>query len=202
MDPKKVEAVTNWPMPKSVHDIQVFLGFANFYRRFIKSYSEVTAPLTRLLRKDVKYEWGDHEIQSFNTLKEAFPSAPILQHFQPGQQIIVETDASDYAIAGVLSHGDKDSQLHPVEFYSRKLQPAELNYEIYDKELLAIVEAFKHWRSYLEGSANIKVYTDHKNLEYFDDIQSSQQASSAMGRTIGQLRLQNHLPPWQSDGQT
>ena len=166
MDPKKVEAVTNWPAPQSIHDIQVFLGFANFYRRFIRSYSKVAAPLTKLLRKEKKFEWGDEESHAFTTLKQAFTSAPILQHYQPGHPIVLETDASDYAIAGVLSH-PIDNKLHPVAFYSRKLQPPELNYEIYDKEMLAIVEAFKHWRAYLEGIKNITVYTDHKNLEYF-----------------------------------
>ena len=167
MDPKKVDAVSDWPAPKSVHDIQVFLGFANFYRRFIKAYSKVASPLTRLLRKEVKFVWGDSESAAFNTLKEAFTSAPILQHFQPSKSIIIESDASDYAIAGVLSHPGNNNQLHPVAYYSRKLQPAELNYEIYDKEMLAIVEAFKHWRAYLEGASQISVFTDHKNLEYF-----------------------------------
>lgn len=166
MDPKKVEAIVDWPVPKNVHDIQVFLGFANFYRRFIKSYSKVTSPLTRLLRKGINFEWTTKEQEAFDDLKKRFTTAPILQHFQPDLPLVLETDASDFAIAGVLSHSI-DGKLYPIAFYSRKLNNSELNYEIYDKEMLAIVEAFKHWRAYLEGSPNITVYTDHKNLEYF-----------------------------------
>ena len=127
----------------------------------------MTTPLTRLLRKEIKFEWGRSEDEAFNTLKEAFTSAPILQHFQPSKSIVIETDASDYAIAGILSHPNDTNQLNPVAYYSRKLQSAELNYEIYDKEILAIVEAFKHWRAYLEGAEEIIIYTNHKNLEYF-----------------------------------
>lgn len=169
MDPKKVESVTSWPTPKSIHDIQVFLGFANFYRRFIRSYSKVTAPLTRLLRKDVKFDWTAKEEDSFQTLKVAFTTAPILCHFKPDRPIVIETDASDFAIAGVLSQPSPENAkiLHPVAFYSRKLQPAELNYDIFNKEMLAIVEALKQWRAYLEGAEGITVYSDHKNLEYF-----------------------------------
>lgn len=166
MDPKKVDTITSWPIPRTIRDIQSFLGFANFYRRFIKNYSKVTSPLTNLLRKDTKFEWSTQANSAFEYLKTAFTTAPILQHFQPGLPIVIETDASDYAIAGILSHSI-DNKLYPIAYYSRKLSDPELNYEIYDKEMLAIVEAFKHWRAYLEGSPDIIVYTDHKNLEYF-----------------------------------
>ena len=167
MDHKKIDTITKWPTPRSVHDIQVFLGFANFYRRFIRSYSKITAPLTRLLKKEIKFEWKDAQDQAFKELCNAFTTAPILQHFKPGQPLLIETDASDFAIAGVLSHPDSNKRLHPIAFYSRKLQPAELNYDIYDKEMLAIVEAFKIWRHYLEGEKEITVYSDHKNLQYW-----------------------------------
>jgi hypothetical protein len=168
MDPKKIEAILTWPVPCSVHDIQVFLGFANFYRRFIKNYSHLCTPITRLLRKDTKFNFDEDALVSFNALKSAFTTAPILQHFDPSKPSIVETDASDFAIAAVISQHDDNNILHPIAFHSRKLTPSELNYEIYDKELLAIITAFKEWRAYLEGSSHtITVFTDHKNLEYF-----------------------------------
>lgn len=168
MDPSKVKSILDWQAPKSVKDIQVFLGFANFYRRFIKKYSKLTEPLTRLLRKDVKFDWSDSANTAFESLKKAFTTAPILTHFDPARNIILETDASDYALAGVLSHPDPHGNLQPIAFYSRKFNDAELNYEIYDKELLAIIQCLKEWRAYCEGSSQkITIYSDHKNLEYF-----------------------------------
>jgi hypothetical protein len=141
MDEKKVESVLSWPTPKTVKDIQAFLGFANFYRRFIRSYSKIITSITRLLRKNVPFEWDDNCDKAFNTLKTAFTMAPILTHYSPDQPVIIETDASDFAIAAIISHPDKDNLklLQPIAYHSRKLTPAELNYEIYDKEMLAIV---------------------------------------------------------------
>ena len=149
-------------------DIQSFLGFANFYRQFIFNYSDIVVPLTRLTRKDAPWNFTDQCRHSFNGLKEAFTTAPILTHFQPGVQITIETDALDYMVAGILSISCSDGELRPVAFYSQTLTAPELNYDTHDKELLAIFEAFKSWRHYLEGPAfPVDVITDHKNLEYF-----------------------------------
>lgn len=169
MDTSKTDSIRAWPTPGSVKEIQSFLGFANFYRRFIANYSGIVQPLTRLTRKDVPFLWDSSAQSAFDSLKSAFTSAPILRHFHPDRQTIVETDASDYAIAAILSQVDPETQeIHPVTFHSRTMAPAELNYEIYDKELLAIFAAFKSWRSFLEGSSlPVQVITDHKNLEYF-----------------------------------
>ena len=131
------------------------------------NFSKLTQPLTSLLRKDTSWNWSDACKKAFESLKTAFLSAPILRHFDPQLPIIIETDASDYSYGAVLSQRDADS-VRPVAFYSKKMSPAELNYPIYDKELLAIVSCFKEWRVYLEGSLHqIEVLTDHKNLEYF-----------------------------------
>jgi hypothetical protein len=168
MSPNKVKEVLEWKQPTTVKEMQSFLGFANFYRRFIKDYSKIAAPLTELTKKDVEYKWNSAAQQAFETLKQAFTRAPVLITFDPEQPITVETDASDYALGAVLSQPGKDKKLQPVAYHSRKLQPAELNYEIYDKELLAIVDAFREWRVYLEGSKHtVQVYSDHKNLVYF-----------------------------------
>ena len=168
MDPAKVSAIVEWDSPKNLTDVRSFLGFANFYRRFIKGYSEVVAPIVRLTRKDVPFVWTTDCEAAFNRLKEAFTSAPILSHFDPEREIIVETDASDYVSAGVLSQYDDDGILHPVAFFSKKHTPAECNYEIYDKELMAIIRCFEEWRPELESTAHpIQVLSDHKNLEYF-----------------------------------
>ena len=168
MDPEKVETVLKWEQPKHLKDVQAFLGFANFYRRFILGYSRVVAPMTRLTRKDQPFEWTTKCAEAFRTLKDAFCSAPILRHFDPERKIIVETDASDYVSAGILSQYDDEGILHPVAFFSKKHSPAECNYEIYDKELLAIIRAFEEWRPELESASEaISVICDHKNLEYF-----------------------------------
>ncbi|KAI0994988.1 hypothetical protein K3495_g13193, partial [Podosphaera aphanis] len=168
MDPKKVETVKSWSVPKTGKDVQAFWGFANFYRRFIRGFSLLALPLTKLTRKDTPFLWNIQAEAAFETLKNAFTTAPILAHFDPEKLIIVETDASDYVAAGILSQYDENNNLRPVAYFSKKHSPAECNYEIYDKELLAIIRAFEEWRPEPEGAAHpIEVISDHKNLEYF-----------------------------------
>ena len=191
IEDERIEAVRNWPEPKSVRDIQVFIGFANFYRRFIRGFSRIAAPLTSMLKTtgssdsaqgddddEVVGGGGDKNLskskklkntksgiqtcigamgeptfltpnarEAFNQLSQAFTEAPILQHFDPECHIRIETDASSYAIGGVLSQLTSDhltsdqGQWHPVAYFSRKMIPAETRYETHDGELLAIVEA-------------------------------------------------------------
>src|SRR5690606_20119807 len=106
MDPAKVAAVVEWEEPQNVKDVQSFLGFANFYRRFINGYSRIVASLTNLTHKDKPFDFNDKCRNAFNQLKQAFTTAPILRHFDPEREIIVETDASDYVSAGILSQYD------------------------------------------------------------------------------------------------
>ena len=163
MDPSKVEAITSWPTPTSVHDIRVFLGLANFYRRFIEKFSKIAAPITYLLKKDKKFRWTTSAQKAFEELKEAFTSAPILHHFDPSLPTVLEADASQYALGTVISQRDPaDGKLHPITFYSRKFNPAEENYEIYDREMLAIVETLDHYRHYFEGlGQKVTIFSDH-----------------------------------------
>jgi len=164
----KVEAVLDWKTPRSLTETQLFLGFANFYRRFIQDYTRVARPLTELTKKSEKWVWTKEAEEAFRELKNRFTLAPILAHFDAQKPVIIETDASDFAIGAVLSQRDIKGRLHPVAFHSRKFARAEINYEIHDKELLAIVDAFKHWRRYCEGATNqVQVFSDHQNLEYF-----------------------------------
>jgi len=168
MNEKKVESIKSWKAPVSVKDIQIFIRFANFYRRFIKTFSAICTLITNLLKGDPKkFSWGKEQQEAFEDLKRRFVSAPILCHFYPDLNTVVETDASDYALGCILSqfHGKRP---HPVAFHSRKLALAERNYDIHNKELLAIVVAFMEWRHYLEGTEKpVTVYTDHQNLQYF-----------------------------------
>lgn len=171
MDPEKTRAIRSWPAPRNQKETQRFLGFCNFYRRFIDHYSSIAAPLTDLTRNGRPFAWTEAADRAFTTLKAAFESAPILNHYQPERQIIVETDCSDYALGGILSQIDPGSgEIHPVAFHSRKLSPAEVNYDIYDKELLGVVDCFQAWRHYLEGAPErIEVVTDHRNLQHFKE---------------------------------
>jgi len=144
MSQEKVKAVLSWEEPKSLSETQSFLGFANFYWRFIKDYSRVARPLTELTKKTEKWSWNPKVGKAFNELKKRFTMAPILAHFDAQRPVIIETDASDFALGAILSQKDEENRLHPVAFHSRKFQPAEINYEIHNKELLAIVDTFKH----------------------------------------------------------
>ena len=152
-------------------DIQSFLGFTNFYRRFISDYSDIVVPLTRLTRKGVVWNFSNDAWKSFKALKAAFTSAPVLTHWVLDKPIIVETDASDYALGAILSIQTDSGEIHPVAFHSRTFSAPELNYDTHDKELLAIFDAFRVWRHFLEGSGTpVDVVTDHKNLEYFSTM--------------------------------
>jgi hypothetical protein len=168
MDPEKITTVQDWEAPANLKDARAFLGFANFYRRFVRNYSKILQPLTLLTRKGVTFVWKTEQQKAFEDLKNTFTSAPVLARFDPDRDVIVETDASDYVSAGVLSQYDDDGILHLVAYFSKKHSPAECNYEIYDKELMAIVRAFEEWRPELQSVINpIRVLSDHKNLEYF-----------------------------------
>ena len=185
MDPAKVSAILDWPVPKCVKEVQSFLGFANFYRKFIKDYSAVASPLTTLTRKSVPFTWSPAAAAAFQGLQLAFTSAPILRHYQPELPITIEADASDYAMGCILSQTSPAGELHPICFYSRKFTPAELNYPIYDKELLAVVEAFRQWRVYLEGAEiPVQVFTDHKNLEYFSTARTTSRRHARWAATL------------------
>ncbi|RAL63904.1 hypothetical protein DID88_003092 [Monilinia fructigena] len=169
MSQDKVSCIMEWKPPKSLKECQQFIGFSNFYRRFIKDFSAIVKPLTDANKADKRnWTWTTEMAMAFEDLKKAFTNAPILIHFQPTEPAIVETDSSDYALGGVLSQKGKDQKWHPVAFHSRKLQPAEMNYEIHDKELLSIVDCLQKWRQYLEGAEHkIEIYSDHQNLAYF-----------------------------------
>jgi transposase InsO family protein len=179
MDPKRVQTIKEWENhpPRSYRDLQVLLGFCNFYRRFIRDYSAIARPLTSLLKGsqngrksgDFNKEWGSQQYQAFLALLGAFQTAPLLRHYDPKLAIRLETDASDAALSSILSQLQKDTnQWHPIAFFSKQFKGAEVHYSTPDKELMAIVESFKHWRHYLEGSRHIiKVWSDHQNLQGF-----------------------------------
>jgi len=170
MSEKRVESILNWRAPRWVKDVQILIRFANFYRRFMENFSKVCKPITDMLKtKGGKHLWfwGEEQDKAFKELKQRFTSAPILEHFYPDRKTVIETDASDFALGSILSQY-LGKRLHPDAFQSSKLTDSERNYEIHDKELLAILEAFREWKHYLLGADDpVMVYTDHQNLQYF-----------------------------------
>jgi len=192
----KIQTISDWPEPRKVKDIQSFLGFANFYRWFIFNYLDIMVPLTRLTRKDTPWVFSEDCRRAFNSLKHAFTTAPILTHFIPDTPIIVETDASDYAVAGILSITCTDGEICPIAYYSQTLTAPELNYDTHNKELLAIFEAFRNWHHYLEGSASpIDIVTDHKNLEYFSTSKVLSCWQARWSEFLSQFNLVIHFHP-------
>ena len=168
MDPIKVSGVQDWKVPKTVQDIHAFLGFCNFYRCFIRGFSQIAKPLNNLLKKGTKWLWGMEEIGAFEKLKNQICEEPVL--LQPDQKkpFKVEVNASNYACGTVLMQCDDKNTLHLVVFFSKTMNEAQCNYDVYNRKLLALVEMFRHWRHYLHQAVNkVKVYTDHTNLLFW-----------------------------------
>ena len=162
-DPAKIEAVKQWPIPSNADEIKRFVAFANYYRKHIKDFAKLCAPLNKLTRKDIKFEWSSQCQESFEELKQSFIKPPVLDYPDLRESNIfnLHTDASGYAIGAVLSN----SNGKPVAYASKSLNKAESNYSTIEKELLAMVWAIKHFRPYLYGR-RFEVYSDHRPLVY------------------------------------
>uniref|UniRef100_A0A8C6P7M8 Gypsy retrotransposon integrase-like protein 1 n=3 Tax=Nothobranchius furzeri TaxID=105023 RepID=A0A8C6P7M8_NOTFU len=167
-DPEKVQAVTEWPTPSSRKQLQRFLGFANFYRRFIRNFSQTAIPLTNLTSTNRPFVWSTEAEAAFQKLKKLFTNAPVLHRPDPQLQFTLEVDASDTGVGAVLSQvSPLDHRLHPCAFFSRRLTPTESRYDVGDRELLAVKLAIEEWRHWLEGAEiPFIIWTDHKNLVY------------------------------------
>jgi hypothetical protein len=223
VDTTRVQEIREWPMPKTEMEIQAFTGFTNYYRRFIKNYSKITAPLHNVLikestqeakearakekatlsggqlkalgkrRRSREIDIGPEARRAVEQLKDAFCEAPVLTHFQPGAPLRVETDASQFAIGAVLSQLVGD-QWHPVAFMSRKLKGAELAYTTPDSELMAISESFQLWRHFLAyADVPTDVRTDHLNLQH---LPAKPQLSIKQAVALSMLAPYNFTITW------
>ncbi|CAJ0945435.1 unnamed protein product [Ranitomeya imitator] len=171
MDPVKVQAIYDWTQPTSLKSLQKFLGFANFYRRFINNFSSIAKPLTDLTKKGADVvNWSSAAVEAFQELKRRFSSAPVLCQPDISLPFQVEVDASETGAGAVLSQRSSDGLvMKPCAFFSRKFSPAERNYDVGNRELLAMKWAFEEWRHWLEGAKHrVVVLTDHKNLTYLE----------------------------------
>jgi len=169
-DPKKVEAVLNFPRSKNTKNIKQFLGLAGYYRRFLNNFSKTARPLTALLKKDEPFVWQEPQETAFVTLRNQLCTEPLLQHPDFTQPFVLTTDASGYAIGSILSQGDvgKDK---PIAYASRLLNKAEQNYSTIEKESLAIVYCVNHFQPYLYGN-KFTIVTDHKLLEWLHSVKN------------------------------
>jgi len=173
LDPEKLRAIRDWEPPKESGapgrtKVREFLGFCNFYRQAIGHYSQMAIPLTNLTAPTREWKWGRAETTAWQLLKTAILAAPVLMAYDEDLPVICHTDACDEALAGAVEHRLPNGEIRPIGFYSKKLNPAERNYSVHDKELLAIVKTFKDFRHILQGSKDpVIVYSDHKALEYF-----------------------------------
>ena len=181
-DPEKAQAVTDWNLLKSVKQLQAFLGFINFYQKFLRGAAEKGLPLTELTKKDQKWKWEDKHQQAFDELKKELLRATLLGYFDLTKRLIIKTNASDHTTAAIISQ-EIEGGLQPLRFMSKKMTSAEQNYTIIEKEMLAIIQAVKEWRKYLKGSkTRAEIIMDHKNLTYFQEakITNRQQARWAL----------------------
>jgi len=152
MEKEKVQGVVEWPVPKSVKDVQKFLGLANYYRWFVKNFVKITRPLHEMIRKEIKWSWEEKQQKAFEELKKRFTTELVLVMPDLDREMRVEANASDFAIGGVLLMKCEDKKWRPVVYILKLLNEAERNYEIHNKEMLAIIQCLEVWRHFLEGA--------------------------------------------------
>jgi hypothetical protein len=161
MNSKKIETILHWATSQNLKQIQKFLEFWNFYKRFIKNFTKIVKSLIKLIRKDVLFTWNESCKQTFKLLKRTIIEASILTHFDLKKQIYIKSDSFDFVSTEILSQMKENDELHLVTFFSNNLVSIKCNYEIYDKELLTIILCFEQWRSELlftESNVSIKIF--------------------------------------------
>ncbi|KAF8748393.1 hypothetical protein RHS01_10878 [Rhizoctonia solani] len=182
MDQKKIEAVITWPTPKTVKQVQAFLGFVNYLRRFIPNFSTVAQ-------------------QAFQELKALVTKAPVLIHSNPNTPYFLETDASGVAMGAILSQQGEDNCLHPIAYMSKSFSGAKANYDTHDKELLAIIKALEEWRIFLEATDKpVQVFTDHRNLEYWMQARTFNRQHARWRVFLSDFNFEIHYCPGKQSG--
>jgi RNase H-like domain found in reverse transcriptase/Reverse transcriptase (RNA-dependent DNA polymerase)/Integrase zinc binding domain len=196
MDTVKLGGIRDWPVPTTLKQTRSFLGFGNFYRKFISHYLELAWPLNDLMKKDKKFEWSTKCQEAFDTMKKWFMEEPVLLMPDQSKPFQIESDASKVATGAVLTQLDSNGNRHPVAFLSKTFSETERKYEIYDRELLRIIWALKEWRHYIQGSGHTMiVYSDHKNLMYFQTAQKLNDRQARWSLYLSGFDLQLiHLP--------
>ncbi|KAF1318860.1 Pol protein, partial [Globisporangium splendens] len=164
VDPEKVKAVDDWPVPQNVKQLRQWLGLANYLHKYTRNYAALVQPLTQLLKKDIEWEWSSDHQMAFAEVKRSLREAPVLAIANHDKPFHVVCDASDYAIGCALMQHDDEGHERVVSYQSRQLRPAERNYPVHDKELLAMKYSLVKFRVYLLGEERFAIYTDHASL--------------------------------------
>jgi len=196
MDLAKLEGIKNWPSPITMKQVQSFLGFGNFYRKFIGYYANIAWPLNDLTKKDLTWNWTDACQEVFEKLKEEFQKAPVLLMPDSTKPFIIESDASKFATGAVIQQKDINGDWHPCGYISHSFDVTQWNYKIYDRELMGIVHVLETWQHYLQGSPfPTIILSDHKNLTYFRTTQklNRQQACWSLFLSEFDLKLVHTL---------
>ena len=190
MDPAKVAGVSEWPTLTNRKEVQLFLGFINFYWKFIEGFLHIARLLFDLTKANSVLKWSDEEKLAFDTIRNQITSAPILTLPDNSRPYQVEANRLDFTTGAVLSQQNlENDKWHPVTFLSKSLSPVERNYEIHNKEMLAIIRALEEWRHFLEGAEHqFKIWTDHKNLEYFMSAKKLNQRQARWLLLLGRKR--------------
>ena len=176
MEKENIQGVIEQLVPKSVKDVQKFLGLANNYRWFVKDFVKIVKPLHEMIRKEIKWSWGEKQQKAFEELKERFMTKPVLVTLDLDREMRVDMNTSDFSIGGVLSIKCENEKWRSVAYISKSLNKAKRNYEIHNKEMLVIIQCLEAWRHFLEGAKDwFEIWTDHKNLEYFIKAQNLNQ---------------------------
>ena len=195
VDDKKLDIVRDWAPPANVHELRSFMGLANFFRRFVRRYTHIAAPLHSLTSKNVVFRWESQHQAALEELKQALSSAPVVVPPNPSLPYLVYTDASDLQIGAVLTQ-DHGQGPQVVAFESRSLTPGERSYSVQDKEMLSIVHACAIWRHHLHGSSvEFVVNTDHASLQYFFSCKEPSRQHQRWAQKLGEFKFTIRYQP-------
>jgi len=171
MDLIKLKGISDWPAPSTIKETRKFLGFCNFYRKFIKDYAKIASPINQLVKKNMKFIWTEEAQKAFDKLKKKFEEKPILITPDPTKPFEIFTDALNHAIGAVLTQRDNNGVQHPCFFYSKPLSPVEKRYHTSEQEFLAIIRAIQEWRHYIDGAPEETIiWTDHNNIIHWTNL--------------------------------
>ena len=188
MDAGKLKGIWDWPTPTTVKEVRGFLGFGNFYRRFIRHYSNIAKPLNDITKKDWPFNWTTDCQQAFEELKRCFTEELVLMMPDQTKPFQIECDTSKYTSGAVLTQNNGNGNRHPCAFISKTFSETERNYEIYDRELLAIIWALEEWWHYIQGSPHTTlILSDHKNLTYYRSrsMEAQPKAGTMVSLSVG-----------------
>ncbi len=199
MNSRKIQAVVDWSTLNNLTQMQFFIDFCNFYRRFIKNFSKIIHSMIQLTQKKIIFEWNKVCQTAFNHMKRCMTETSILCHFDQTRDFILEIDSFDYVNDEVLSQYDDEDVLHSIAFYSKNMSSAECNYEIYNKKLLIIIQAFEHWWLELKLiDISIKMFIDH---QAFISLMKDKELSRRQMRWVQKLADFNFKIMYWSDKQ-